>query len=479
MEKEVFKALSGSLGFAGKLMGRGVDEVSKALHRPDEFHQDPIPTGLQFRRSSWNDIFKPRLDYLEPQSPSRLNVNMLKGLTMSASEKEFLQGLTAIFHGDTEEALARFQDATRRPESKIQLTDAYFVLGALQCQLGRPLEASRHLKTALMAQQGLGSKVKKWAPSLTLILPLTPFSSFTLGPDLLGLTILMAYSQSFTNPQEAVHTLEQLLELMENEPTCLFFINLLRLSQGDFRGVFESLQKTLPDSNLQVACMILLGKACERLGDPLTAREILRKAADHQTLDFTLKLDLRMGIVDTLRAEGKHAEAERERQAVAALDPTHVSWDERVALSPSPVTKPGVAAQLPPPDSVDPSGSAQPPITPAPPEPAPRPLPAEPVTLTDASGGGVKALVCAGRGIEHTLAGRAVTIGREEGDIVLEGDNASSRTHARITFEEGEYWIEDLGSTNGTWVNRHRIRKKVELHRGDVVEIGESRFEVR
>ncbi|CAN0172314.1 unnamed protein product, partial [Phaeothamnion confervicola] len=111
-------------------------------------------------------------------------------------------------------------------------------------------------------------------------------------------------------------------------------------------------------------------------------------------------------------------------------------------------------------------------------KPPARPVPTEPVQVIDAAGS-VAALICTARNIDLALKGQTVVIGREEGDIVLEGDSASSRVHARITFEEGEHWIEDLESTNGTWVNRHRIRKKVELHRGDTVDIGESRFEVR
>ena len=107
----------------------------------------------------------------------------------------------------------------------------------------------------------------------------------------------------------------------------------------------------------------------------------------------------------------------------------------------------------------------------------PRPVSKETVALYDPEGK-VSRLVCPQRNIEFPLEKKAVVIGREEGDIVLDGDQASSRAHARITYEENCYWVEDLGSTNGTWVNRHKIRRKVEIHRGDLLGIGSTHFQV-
>lgn len=49
------------------------------------------------------------------------------------------------------------------------------------------------------------------------------------------------------------------------------------------------------------------------------------------------------------------------------------------------------------------------------------------------------------------------TIGRDEGDITIPGDRHVSRKHARITFENNDYFIEDLGSSNGTFVNDTQI----------------------
>ncbi|MEJ2071712.1 MAG: FHA domain-containing protein [Syntrophobacterales bacterium] len=52
-------------------------------------------------------------------------------------------------------------------------------------------------------------------------------------------------------------------------------------------------------------------------------------------------------------------------------------------------------------------------------------------------------------------------------------DNTVSRHHAKIYFEQHYFYIEDMDSSNGTWVNEHRI-KKVKLLPGDKVSIGRN-----
>ncbi|MFQ5948756.1 MAG: FHA domain-containing protein, partial [Acidimicrobiia bacterium] len=50
-------------------------------------------------------------------------------------------------------------------------------------------------------------------------------------------------------------------------------------------------------------------------------------------------------------------------------------------------------------------------------------------------------------------------------------DITVSRRHARFTVEGGRLWVEDLGSTNGTYVNRQR-KARAELAAGDEVIVG-------
>ncbi|MEA2452664.1 MAG: hypothetical protein QOG04_1374 [Actinomycetota bacterium] len=75
--------------------------------------------------------------------------------------------------------------------------------------------------------------------------------------------------------------------------------------------------------------------------------------------------------------------------------------------------------------------------------------------------------------------GQELTIGRADKCHVVLDDTYVSQVHARI-FARGEsYFIEDLGSTNGTYLNRKRVGGATELQRGDRVKIGKTVLEMR
>ncbi|HZB79306.1 MAG TPA: FHA domain-containing protein [Actinomycetota bacterium] len=75
--------------------------------------------------------------------------------------------------------------------------------------------------------------------------------------------------------------------------------------------------------------------------------------------------------------------------------------------------------------------------------------------------------------------GNELTIGRAEACGLRLDDTYVSQMHARI-FSKGErYVVEDLGSTNGTYLNRHRISSPTELQRGDQVKVGKTVLELR
>lgn len=70
---------------------------------------------------------------------------------------------------------------------------------------------------------------------------------------------------------------------------------------------------------------------------------------------------------------------------------------------------------------------------------------------------------------------RAITIvGREPLNDVVIPDPEVSRRHARIFWEESSFNIEDLNSTNGTYVNGRRIDQETRLASGDIIDFGET-----
>jgi hypothetical protein len=75
--------------------------------------------------------------------------------------------------------------------------------------------------------------------------------------------------------------------------------------------------------------------------------------------------------------------------------------------------------------------------------------------------------------------GEEVTIGRAPGcSVPLADDTYVSQLHARIYVRDGKPFVEDLGSTNGTFLNRDRLSKTMPLRRGDKLQIGQTVLEI-
>jgi hypothetical protein len=82
------------------------------------------------------------------------------------------------------------------------------------------------------------------------------------------------------------------------------------------------------------------------------------------------------------------------------------------------------------------------------------------------------------RGLRFDVDSGEVTIGREHTVILLEDDGEVSRSHAVVRSTDDGVEVEDLGSTNGTFVNERRISEPARLSSGDIVRVGQTRFDV-
>lgn len=74
--------------------------------------------------------------------------------------------------------------------------------------------------------------------------------------------------------------------------------------------------------------------------------------------------------------------------------------------------------------------------------------------------------------------GKTVTIGRNPDNAICLDNHKVSRQHARISGENGRYFIEDLGSSNGTLLNGQRVEQKTSLQVGDRLTVGDTLFEL-
>jgi pSer/pThr/pTyr-binding forkhead associated (FHA) protein len=82
-------------------------------------------------------------------------------------------------------------------------------------------------------------------------------------------------------------------------------------------------------------------------------------------------------------------------------------------------------------------------------------------------------------GTSITLGPTPITIGRSGDCTVVIDDDYASNHHARISPHEGEWVIEDLGSTNGTYVQRTRVTGPLRVPLGTPIRIGKTVLELR
>jgi pSer/pThr/pTyr-binding forkhead associated (FHA) protein len=82
-------------------------------------------------------------------------------------------------------------------------------------------------------------------------------------------------------------------------------------------------------------------------------------------------------------------------------------------------------------------------------------------------------------GASLDLTDQQITLGRaNDATIVLNDDYASSR-HARIFPQDGQWIVEDLGSTNGTYLDRQKVTRPMPVPMGVPIRIGKTVLELR
>ena len=81
------------------------------------------------------------------------------------------------------------------------------------------------------------------------------------------------------------------------------------------------------------------------------------------------------------------------------------------------------------------------------------------------------------RGSIFRVDGKGLRLGRGKHNDIVIPDHFASIDHAVFRLQKGQTIVEDLGSTNGTWVNGEQLHSPVQLVVGDYVKIGSITFQ--
>jgi pSer/pThr/pTyr-binding forkhead associated (FHA) protein len=113
---------------------------------------------------------------------------------------------------------------------------------------------------------------------------------------------------------------------------------------------------------------------------------------------------------------------------------------------------------------------------------APAPKPSKPAKPAKGKRGMPSVLVVTKGALSGTsvrLGETPVTMGRsQESTIVLDDDYVSSR-HARIFSRDGQWYVEDMGSTNGTYLDRTKVTNPTPVKIGVPIRVGKTTVELR
>ena len=74
--------------------------------------------------------------------------------------------------------------------------------------------------------------------------------------------------------------------------------------------------------------------------------------------------------------------------------------------------------------------------------------------------------------------GDELTVGRAAGCSITLDDTYVSQIHSRVFTQDGKIFVEDLGSTNGTYLNRAKVQGPMVMQRGDRLQVGSTVMEL-
>lgn len=427
---------------SGLLSKKDGDNSRKTKARPA--NETKYFTGLYFRHHSGRFTgLEPFIEFSEPQTSGQSFLSVIKNISSPAGERAFYEGCRYLLLGYRDRAIASFRKSV---EKEPQLADGYYMLGILDKGKAKGKAAHDNLYKAVLLHGSLGKTIRKALPSFRLVIPVTSNLSYALYADLVGANILLALvSRSFVS-DSSIKNLEHMLDIMPSQSSLLFFLSLLLYERGRRERAISKLKNVLPDSPAASLNLLILCKLLADSGNYSAAIELIRKMlSDEQGLDPELVSDY-----SSLLEYCKAAAAGEERGSRDIL------LFERLGIRE--LSEDSVAAKV---------------------MHARKMARRQKGRKDEPAADGVLSLYFGKLDFLCRLDKEEMVIGRGDADVDVYWDEDVAERQARITRKDGIYYLEDLGSSSGTFVNGHKILKKVSFSRGDVLEAGLTKFEVR
>ncbi len=425
-----------------------IDEILKGPKTPSV--ELNYGTGLYLRHHSGDfSGITPYIDFFEPQSPNVSFLGKIKNLSLAPADRLFYDGCRNLVFGRKQKAVDFFHKAV---EKDPQLADAYFMLGVFERGADKNHSPRENLSKALLLHNNLGKTLKNALPTFRLIIPVTRHMSFALYADLLGVNLMLAIASRTSVSDEPIKIMQQILDLVPGQSTLLFFYSLFLYERGRREKIISSLRGILPDSSAFELNYLVLAKVLSETGDYNVAIELLKRVLSTETLDPQLSHDYNklLSFCETVAKGQAAAPCELDlftRLGIMSPDPASVSSKLGSSLRTRRKTNPSADGGS---DSMRP--------------------PSKNTRIY---------LYCKENSTRYPLSDGIVIGSGVDSAVNLNWDDSVAAQHAVITMEGGIFYIENLSSEHGTFVNKFKITRKVPINRGDVIGIGSTSFLLR